>query len=75
VTAFYDGDDDSIIAEFNTGGSVEIPRSLLDELAGAAPTDLARLELSLQGTALHWQSLDVDVSVAKALALAVGSRT
>jgi hypothetical protein len=41
VTVFYDGDDDSIIVEFSTGGSVEMARALLDELEGNAPADLA----------------------------------
>lgn len=72
VAVFYDRDDDALILEFSTGGSVEIPRGLLGELSKAKPTELAGVELSPQGTALHWEDLDVDISVAGAVALAVG---
>jgi hypothetical protein len=72
VAVFYDEDDDALVLEFSTGGSVEIPRALLGELDGAAPSDLAGVELSPQGTALHWEDLDVDISVAGAVALVVG---
>lgn len=72
VAVFYDEDDDAIVLEFSTGGSVEIPRALLGELAGAAPPDLAGVELSPQGTALHWEDLDVDISIVGAVALVIG---
>ena len=72
VAVFYDRDDDAVILEFSTRGSVEIPRGLLGELSGASPAQLAEVELSPQGTALHWEELDVDISVAGAVALVVG---
>jgi hypothetical protein len=72
VAVFYDEEDDAVVLEFSTRGAVEIPRTLLGELAGAAPSDLAGVELSPQGTALHWEDLDVDISVAGAVALVVG---
>jgi hypothetical protein len=71
---FYDKDEDAIVLKFSTGGSIEIPRGLLDELDDARPEELAEVELSPRGTALHWEKLDVDVSVVGALALLIGPR-
>lgn len=62
--AFYDRDDDVLVIEFNNGASVDVPRKLLPELRGASPDDLAEVELMPGGSALHWENLDVDFSVA-----------
>lgn len=75
VAASYDDKDNCIVLEFSTGASVEIPCVLLDELNGAKPEEVAEVELSPQGTALHWEDLDVDISVVGSVAVAIGQRT
>ncbi|MGE3536198.1 MAG: DUF2442 domain-containing protein [Candidatus Tectimicrobiota bacterium] len=51
-----------------------IPCVLIEELDGAPPEAIAGVELGPRGAALHWERLDVDVSLAGLLARLLGSR-
>lgn len=52
-----------IVVEFDNGASFTVRASLLQGLEGAAPADIARVEL-LGETGLHWPALDVDLTIA-----------
>ncbi|HEX6375034.1 MAG TPA: DUF2442 domain-containing protein [Allosphingosinicella sp.] len=63
-SARYDGRNDRIVIELESGATFAFPPRLVEGLAGAAPAHLAEVELLGDGEALHWEELDVDYSVA-----------
>ena len=75
VNAHYDKRSKSVVVELATGVVVQIPFKLLQGLADASPRDLAAVTLSPRGTALHWEKLDADFSVAGLLAGVFGTQT
>jgi hypothetical protein len=64
VSARYDARSDRIIVELTSGATFAFPPRLAQGLADAAPAHLAEVELLGDGEALHWETLDVDYSVA-----------
>jgi hypothetical protein len=74
VTASYDTRTRRLVVEFTSGVVVQIPSRLLQGLVDASPQDLAAVTLSSQGTALHWEKLDADFSVAGLLAGVFGTQ-
>jgi hypothetical protein len=68
VRASYEKPTKRIVVELNNGGVFSFPYELLRELRGATPAQLARVELSPQGTAIHWDALDAQYSVTGLLA-------
>jgi len=75
VTARYDRRSSRVVVGLNTGVQVAFPVSLAEGLAGAAPDDLAEIEISPTGLGLHWPRLDADVYVPALLQGVFGSRT
>ncbi|MBI3986784.1 MAG: DUF2442 domain-containing protein [Lentisphaerae bacterium] len=74
VHAHYDKRAKSIVVELATGVIVHLPSWLLQGLEDASPQELAAITLSPQGTALHWEKLDADFSVAGLLAGVFGTQ-
>jgi hypothetical protein len=74
VAATYDKRTKRVVLEFTSGVVVQIPIHLLQGLVEASPQELAAVTLSPQGTALHWDALDVDFSVAGLVAGVFGTR-
>jgi hypothetical protein len=70
-SATYDSGSHSLVIRLKNGATVSVPCSLLPEFKGADPDDIARVELMPRGTALHWEKLDQDFSVAGLLASVV----
>lgn len=64
VSARYDARSERIVVELTSGATFAFPPRLVEGLAGAAPVHLAEVELLGDGEALHWETLDVDYSVA-----------
>jgi Protein of unknown function (DUF2442) len=64
VSARYDAKSDRIVVELTSGATFAFPPRLAQGLADAAPAHLAEVELLGDGEALHWETLDVDYSVA-----------
>jgi len=64
VSARYDARSERIVVELTSGATFAFPPRLVEGLADAAPTQLAEVELLGDGEALHWETLDVDYSVA-----------
>lgn len=70
----YDRETHQLIITLKNGATCLIPCALIQELAGATPEDIAHVELGPRGTALHWEQLDADVSLAGLLARIFGSQ-
>ena len=64
TSAHYDARNDRIVVELTSGATFAFPPRLAEGLADATADQLAEVELLGQGSALHWETLDVDYSVA-----------
>jgi hypothetical protein len=60
VAATYRAEDDRLVIELATGVELAIPRKLLQGLENATPAQIAEVQVEDFGSALHWESLDVD---------------
>jgi hypothetical protein len=74
VSARFDRRASRIIIELNTGVQVAFPSQLAEDLAGAAPDDLAEIEISPTGLGLHWPRLDADLYIPGLLQGVFGSK-
>ena len=74
VSARYDRRSARIVINLNTGVQVTFPTRLAEGLAGASPSDLAKIEISPAGLGLHWPRLDADVYLPALLQGAFGSK-
>jgi hypothetical protein len=74
VSATYRASDDRLVIELATGVEVAIPRKLMQGLENATPAQLFGVEVNNFGSALHWESLDVDHYVPDLIDGAFGTR-
>jgi hypothetical protein len=74
IAARYDRRTSRIVVRLNTGLELAFPPALAEGLAGAAPQDLAEIEISPAGLGLHWPRLDADLYVPALLQGVFGSR-
>jgi len=74
LSARYDRRAMRILLELSNGCLFGFPVSRVAALASASPSQLAAVEVSPGGSALRWDALDVDLSVAGLLLDAVGRR-
>jgi len=74
ISARYDRRTSRVVVELSTGVQVAFPARLAEGLAGAAPEDLAEIEISPAGLGLHWPKLDADVYVPALLQGVFGSK-
>jgi hypothetical protein len=58
----------------NHGVEFIFPTEIAEGLAGAAPADLAEIEISPSGLGLHWPRLDADLYLPGLLSGMFGSR-
>ena len=70
VAARYHRGADHIIIGLRGGAVVAIPRAAIKELNKAAAADIEAVELV--GDGLHWEELDVDVSISGLIARVLG---
>lgn len=61
--AHYDLDLNRIVIELRSGATFLFPPELVQGLAGASPDNLNNVEVTPSGEGLHWQQLDVDMSI------------
>jgi hypothetical protein len=61
--ARFDAATTRLVVELVNGATFMVPVSLLQGLAGASAAELAQVEVVPGGEALHWEALDVDLSV------------
>src|SRR5260370_38544957 len=62
--ARYDRKSKRLVIELANGATFMIPISLLQGLEGAGPRDISAVEVRPHGSALHWETLDLDFGVA-----------
>lgn len=74
VTVRYDRDQERIVVGLHNGVEIAVPVHLVENLAGAAPDDLAEIEITPAGLGLHWPKLDADVYVPSLMQGVFGTR-
>lgn len=70
----HDARSDRMIVELTNGCTFLFPPSLAQGLEAATPGQLARVEILGNGYGLHWEALDVDLSVPALLAGLFGTK-
>ncbi len=73
-TARYDRQLDRMIVELTNGCVFAFPPRLAQGLEQASPDQLAKVEILGRGTGLHWEELDVDLSIPGLMAGIFGTR-
>ncbi len=71
VRAHYDAPSGRVLLELSSGYLFGFPARAIPALARATPTELAAVEVSPGGGALHWEALDADLSIPGLLLAAV----
>jgi Protein of unknown function (DUF2442) len=61
--ATYRTRDNALLIELTNGAAITIPVKLIPGLKGATPGDVRAVEVLGRGGGLHWESLDLDLSV------------
>ena len=74
LAARYDKASNRIILDLSNGATFIFPCDQVEGLSAAAPKDIAKVELWGDGTALHWEELDVDFSVGGIVAGIFGTK-
>jgi hypothetical protein len=72
--AYYSSRQRRLVVELSNGVILMLPPKLLQGLKGASAAQLAKVELSPLGTALHWEALDADLGVAELASGIFGSK-
>jgi Protein of unknown function (DUF2442) len=75
LSARYDSKSGRIAVELSNGATYAFPASLGQGLETATPAELAEVEVLGAGFGLHWESLDVDLSIPGLLAGRFGTRS
>ncbi len=73
VSARYDRQADRIVIDLANGCTFLFPPGIAQDLQDATPDQLAEIEVSPIGFALHWPQIDVDFSVAGLVAGTFGT--
>ncbi len=71
----YDSLNHRLVIELKNGVILFIPAALLQGLTNATPQEIAQVELLPRGAALHWPTLDVQMSIAGLLTGIFGTET
>jgi hypothetical protein len=61
--ASYHAKDDTLRIELTNGAAISLPVKLIPALKGASPSEVRSVEVLGRGGGLHWEALDVDLSV------------
>jgi hypothetical protein len=61
--ATYRARDDVLRIELTNGAAITLPVKLIPALKGASPSEVRSVEVLGRGGGLHWEALDVDLSV------------
>ncbi len=72
VSASYNRATGRVMVELTGGFVFGFPTRSIPQLATASPTVLATVEVSPGGSGLHWETLDVDLSVPGLLLSSIG---
>ena len=74
LAARFEAKSGRIVVELSNGATYAFPASLGQGLEAATEAQLAEVELNGVGFGLHWESLDVDLSIAGLLSGRFGNR-
>ena len=74
TSARYDATTNRIAVELTNGCAFVFPPTAAQGLRDATPVQLARVEILGAGSGLHWEELDVDLSVPGLLSGVFGTR-
>ena len=74
VSAHYDRASSQIVIHLKDGSIFMFPHKLGQGLAGASPDDLSSIEVTYFGIGLHWEALDVDLTVPSLLQGVYGTK-
>jgi hypothetical protein len=74
ATARYDRARERVVVELTNGCTFTFPPRLAQGLGSATEDQLAQVEVLGRGTGLHWEILDVDLSVPDLLAGLFGTK-
>ncbi len=72
--ASYDSRNGRIVVDLTNGTTFIFPPALAERLSGASPTELRNLRITPSGDGLHWDDLDVDLSLTGLLIGIFGSK-
>lgn len=75
VSARYDGKSGLIVVELTNGCTFAFPPRLAQGLETASADDLGAVEILGAGYGLHWEALDVDLSIPGLLAGLFGTKS
>ena len=75
ATARYDRERDRIVVELTNGCTFAFPPHLAQGLENATADQLAQVEILGAGYGLHWEALDVDLTVPDLLAGLLGTKS
>jgi hypothetical protein len=75
ATARYDRERDRIVVELTNGCTFAFPPRLAQGLESATADQLAQVEILGAGYGLHWEALDVDLTVPNLLAGLLGTKS
>jgi hypothetical protein len=75
VKAFYDPINELVMIETTCGVRWGIPKARIPAIAKASAEELVQLTLSPSGDGIHWEELDVQLSVPGLLVDALGAGT
>jgi hypothetical protein len=62
-TAYYDLNSNRMVIELRSGATFLFPPELVQGLAGASSDSLMQVKVTPSGEGLHWEELDVDMSI------------
>ncbi|MBB5687514.1 DUF2442 domain-containing protein [Sphingobium boeckii] len=74
VAARYDREAERIIVDLASGATFAFPPALGQGLEAATPDQLAQVEIAGASFGLHWEALDVDLSVPALMAGSFGTK-
>ncbi len=71
----YDKSDDLIVIRLRNGAIFSFPPRLAQGLKDASPEQLADMWIPPSGSSIHWESLDVDLSIPELVAGIFGTKS
>jgi hypothetical protein len=74
-SAHYDTRKKLVVIDLVNGSPFSFPPQLAQGLASARPAELAEIEMTPQGSGLHWPKLDADLTIEGLLAGQFGSHS
>ncbi len=74
IAAHYDEANNRLVVELRSGVIFIMPCSLIQGLSNAEPEKIAAVKVMPRGVALHWDKLDVQMSVPELIAGVFGTR-